>query len=492
LDEVRGAIRDSGLKEASIAVSVRDADSDEELVAIEADRPMIPASNMKLLTSGAALHLLGTDFRFRTRLLALREHEASGAEVTLVVAADGDPGFADPVLLAQTSWTDQTGRPRRGMKSDELLGVWVDAVKAAGITSVREVVVDDRVFAREFYHPAWPISQLNERSFAEVAGLNFQTNLLGILPRPGQGPRPDFTVMRPNAPWIVIENKATASTGKKDKQDVWFSRAPKANTFTARGNVKFASADPIDVPLHDAPSFFAKLLAHRLTEAGIKTRSARVASAEDPRFVAEDGSVLLGTPVGPVVETPIQAVLDRCNTNSQNVHAEALLKRSGRAATGRPGSWASGAVAIFHVLTERLGEGALIEGAKISDGSGLSRENRLTARMLTAWLNSFHTDSRLSAAFIDSLAVGGESGTLRSRFAKLSTAGVAVQCKTGFINGVSCLSGYVTTPDGRRRSFSVLGNNLTQAGAVAKAKKLQETIVELVAADMSTVAIGGN
>lgn len=491
LEDIRAAIRDSGLKDAVIAVSVREADGGPELVAIDADRPMIPASNMKLLTSGAALHVLGSDFRFRTRLLVLRERDGAGENATIVVVGDGDPGFADPALLAETSWVDRSGQARRGMSGENLVDLWVDAVKAAGITSVREVIVDDRTFDREFYHPSWPADQLNQRSFAEVAGMNYQNNVLGFLPRPGNGPRPDFSRMRPMAPWVVVDNKATAATGKKDKQDVWFSRAARSNTFTARGNVKFTSAEPIDVPFHDPPNFVAMLVAHRLRESGLKVGSARVARSEDPQFVAADGRVLVGVQVGPVVESALKVVLDRCNTNSQNVHAEALLKRTGRAATGQPGSWASGAAAVRQAMRERLGGEELSRGVSVADGSGLSRQNRVTARFLTAWLNSFHADSRLSSLFVDSLATGGERGSLRSRFAKLSTRGVAVQAKTGFINGVSCLSGYVTLPDGQRRSFSILCNNLTQPGAVAKAKTLQEAIVELVVADMKAVVVGG-
>ena len=488
--DVQAAIKAAGLKDATIAVSVRDADSDAELVAVQADRPMIPASNMKLLTSGTALHLLGPDFRFRTRLVLVRERAGSGAGGTLVIVGDGDPGFADPDLLASTTWVGKDGTVHRGMSSDQLVALWVDAVKAAGVTSLREVVVDDRIFAREFFHPAWPVDQLNQRSFAEVAGLNFQTNLIGLLPRPGNGPRPEFE-LRPRAPWISIENKATAGTGKKDKQDVWFSRVANANTFTARGNVKFASTDPIEVPLHDAPSFMAALMAHRLRAAGIEVGSARVASSQDPQFIDPRDGTVRGELLAPTVETPFEQVLARCNTDSQNVHAEALLKRAGHVATKQPGSWTSGAEAVRRTIADRLGDPQLAAGLKVSDGSGLSKENRVTARLLTAWLNSFHADSRLSAPFVDSLAVGGESGTIRNRFGKLATAGVTVQCKTGFVNGVSCLSGYVTMPDGRRRSFSVLGNNLVQAGAVAKAKKLQEAIVEAVAEDMRGTVVGG-
>src|SRR5690606_2719113 len=89
-DQVRNAITRSGLDGARIAVSVRDCTSGEHLVSVAGDTPMIPASNMKLFTSGAALHVLGPRFRFRTRFL----HDGD----RLWVAGDGDPAFGDPML----------------------------------------------------------------------------------------------------------------------------------------------------------------------------------------------------------------------------------------------------------------------------------------------------------------------------------------------------------------------------------------------------------
>lgn len=500
-EEIRGAIRGAAIKDATISVSVRDAESDHELVAIDANRWMIPASNMKLLTSGAALLTLGPDFSFRTTLHLERPGEVAGqrpadrsAQVPLdeaprlVLVADGDPAFADPDLLSKTSWTDSSGTRRVGMTADQLLGLWVDAVRAAGITTVQEVVVDDRVFDREFFHPQWPEAQRNQRSFAEVAGLNFQTNLLHFFPRPGKGPRPEIGDVRPRAPWIAVDNQATARSGKADKQTVWFARQPTRNAFVVKGNVKYSAVEPVEVPLHDVPAFVARLLAERLREKGITVGTARVAAKDEPKAVGEV--------IGPVIQTPLAAVLERCNTDSQNVYAESLLKRIGHATSGASGSWTNGAAAVRSALAARVGPklaGNDLSGLVVSDGSGLSRQNRVTASLLTLWIGVFHRDAQLASTFIDSLAIGGESGTLRNRFGKLAGSGVSVQCKTGFINGVSCLSGVVTASDGRRRSFSVLGNNLVQGGAVAKAKKLQETIVELIAADLAArTVLGGD
>jgi D-alanyl-D-alanine carboxypeptidase/D-alanyl-D-alanine-endopeptidase (penicillin-binding protein 4) len=118
------------------------------------------------------------------------------------------------------------------------------------------------------------------------------------------------------------------------------------------------------------------------------------------------------------------------------------------------------------------------------DGSGLSRENRVSPAIITAWLDSFYRDSELGSTFLDSLAVGGQTGTVKKRFKDIERTGCVVRCKTGYIRGVSCLSGFVTAPDGRSMSFSILCNELVEGDAVSKARSLQEKIVTAIAEDL--------
>lgn len=475
-DDVKAAVKAADLRKGTIGISVRDADSGRLLVSINGEEPLTPASNMKLLSTGTALHVLGADFQFRTRLVQ--------AGNSLVVIGDGDPALADPELLELMTWTDDAGVTRKGMDVDAFINLWVKAVKAAGITQVNEVIVDDRIFDRAFVHPGWPEDQLNLHYCAEVAGFNFHLNLLHFFPRPGKQ-RPDLSTFRPFASWLQPKNLATSSTGAKDKNTAWVSRPREANELTFHGNVKFTYREPVAVTLHDMPAVFASLLADRLKATGVAVGGARVATSADPQFD--------GTTIGPIIQTALSTVVARCNTDSQNLYAEALVKRSGAAMTRQSGSWSNGAGIVRHVVHQRVNDPALASKLKVADGSGLARENRVAADLMTAWLNSFHQDSGLSALFVDSLAVGGENGTIKSRFQNLSKTGAVVQCKTGYISKVSCLSGFVTMQDGRRQSFSVLCNDLTEANAVAKAKKLQEAVVQAMAENMARTApaIGG-
>ncbi|MCH7573346.1 MAG: D-alanyl-D-alanine carboxypeptidase, partial [Planctomycetes bacterium] len=125
----------------------------------------------------------------------------------------------------------------------------------------------------------------------------------------------------------------------------------------------------------------------------------------------------------------------------------------------------------------------------VVDGSGLSRDNRISADTMTKWLNTFHGDERIGDMFLESFAVARRSGTLKKRFEGIELHGAIVQAKSGYINEVSCLSGYVTMPDGHRRSFSIMANGLTNPGSVRLAKAMQDKIIAAIARDMAAVEI---
>ncbi len=463
-DDVERLIRISGLNSAKIAVSVRDSRTGKAEVGINDFEPMIPASNMKLLTTGAALHVLGPDFNFQTQL-----HLAGDR---LIVIGDGDPGFGDPSLLKLMD-----GGDRQGIGLEEFLDLWIQPVIDSGIRQLSEIIVDDRVFDRDHTHPDWPRDQLNRRYCAQVAGMNFHLNLVWFYPRPSSGALPDVTVARPNVSWLDVTNRATSRRGAHDRNDAWIARKINTNELTFYGNIKSAYRTPVPVTVHDMPTFFAQLMAERLRAKGVTVGTARLAEPDEQLGV--------GRPIAPIISTPMTTAITRCNRDSENLYAEALIKRIGHELTSEPGSWMNGGAIIRHVVHERLSDSNLAAQLFVADGSGLSRENRVAAATMTAWLDTFDDDPELGPAFMGSLAQPG-TGTLRRRFSSIDLSGAEVRAKSGFINQVSCLSGFVTAVDGRRCAFSIFINELDQSGAVSKAKSLQEKIVAAIAEELAS------
>ncbi|MCX5641380.1 MAG: D-alanyl-D-alanine carboxypeptidase/D-alanyl-D-alanine-endopeptidase [Planctomycetota bacterium] len=473
---IQAAVEASGLKNATIGVSVREVGSGAAITDLNGARLMTPASNMKVLTTAAALRVLGADWKFSTRLVR------NGDRLTVI--ADGDPSLGDPEILDEVTYTDAAGVKKQGLTTEELIDIWAAAAKRAGITQVRELVVDDRIFDREFTHPGWPADQLDEKYCAEIAGLTFNVNLLQGRVTAASS-RPEISAWTPAAPWLEVDtSKVTATNGKDSKQSIWIGRTDSPWRFTLNGNMKTTPVEPIAVCVRDMPTFFARYVSERMRLAGVSVASTRVATAADP--AASASGAVTGDTVGPPITSALARVVKQCNTESQNLYAESLLKRIGAKRSGQSGTWANGAAALVAEVDAALGAGTAAKGLVVSDGSGLCKDDRVSPNLMTAWLRATANDPKISQAFINSMAVAGVSGTVQKRFKGLDTEHVFVPCKTGYINGVCCLSGFVGRPgETPRFAFSVLCNDLTKdKDGVGKAKALQEKIVMILAAGM--------
>ena len=469
--QVRQLIQEANLGETIYAVRIVDLSAAASLAQINVDRPMIPASNMKLLTSAAALDLLQRDFKFQTQLRfigpqhwrrqapQLNRDVQRPIDTALLIKGDGDPVLGDPGLLKQHQ-----------IEVEDLLQKWVDAVKAAGVERIDRLLVDDRVFDQEWVHGTWPTDQLQYHYCAPVAGINFHANLLHVLPYPTQiGERPRVQ-LRPAAPFVETSNRAVT----EHSDTFWVERAFGSNHFTFWGKIA-KRHPPVRVTIYDPPMFCADLLKNRLERAGVRVGPVERVGAADS---IPDGDLLY------TVQTTLFEVIRRCNSHSQNLCAEALLKRLGAHFTGTPGGWKNGAEAVRYFLQNRLHTNAA--KVVIADGSGLSRDNRVTARILVQMLRRMYEDPRIGLDFRQSLSVSGVRGTLKKRFG----AGLKnrVAGKTGFIDGVCALSGYVFRPSTsndsshseRAVAFSLLFNNVKHPVRIRDIKNVQDRIISLI------------
>jgi D-alanyl-D-alanine carboxypeptidase/D-alanyl-D-alanine-endopeptidase (penicillin-binding protein 4) len=166
-------------------------------------------------------------------------------------------------------------------------------------------------------------------------------------------------------------------------------------------------------------------------------------------------------------------VLARANKDSVNVYAESLCKRIGAAATNEPGSWKNGIAANGAFLTKI---GVSPAEFKFDDGCGLSKENTISANALCQVLAHNWHSKDVKDAFFTSLSIAGKDGTLEMRFQGTDLRG-RVFGKSGFVNGVRTLSGYLKAKDDNWYAFSILMNSLADT---VTGKNLQEFIVRAV------------
>ena len=451
--DLNAALADPALRSADVGVTVvalGDAPADDKVIyAKQPDKPLIPASNLKLVTAAAALDVLGADFKFRSVLAA------KGS--TLALVGDGDPTTGDAELLKPLGWDITTVFQR-----------WADVLRGGGLASVQDVVVDDSIFDEDFLHPNWPRDQASKSYVPQVAGVNLNANLLDLhltADGPGQGVTCRFD---PPTDYATV---ASNSLVYGDKDAVHWGRILGTNRIVLSGETD-ARDQWRQVTIDDPAMYAATVMADTFRSHGIAIGGS-VKRDRGVRDALKNGGG--GWRVVAVVETPLPTVLTQMNKQSINLYAEALCKRMGAATAGAPGTWENGTAAMGAYL-KKLG----VPNSEFSfdGGSGLSRENRVSASAMVAVLAAAYHGPHADV-MLESLSVAGTDGTLKNRFGEPSMQSLRgrVFGKSGYVNNVSTLSGYLHGRDGKWYAFSVLVNDVTDIG---RAKWVQQSVVRAV------------
>ncbi|MHC4996059.1 MAG: D-alanyl-D-alanine carboxypeptidase [Planctomycetota bacterium] len=181
-----------------------------------------------------------------------------------------------------------------------------------------------------------------------------------------------------------------------------------------------------------------------------------------------------GTLLAKVTST-LPSIVLRCNRDSQNLFAEALIKRVGYELTGQPGSWGDGAAAIRMYLSEVLDPEAASK-VVVDDGSGMSQGNRISPNTFVRLLAHVQNNEPFAEIYLNSLARPGGEGTLESRFRGIDLDG-RVYAKSGYISGVTTLSGYLVYPN-KKIAFSMMLNKYHMG--TASVKRMMENIIDTV------------
>jgi D-alanyl-D-alanine carboxypeptidase/D-alanyl-D-alanine-endopeptidase (penicillin-binding protein 4) len=320
-------------------------------------------------------------------------------------------------------------------------------VKAKGVERVKDLVLDASRFDKEYLHPDWPRDQLERWYCAPVAALVYNDSCWDVTVHPGPAPEaPSRIAVEPNLLFPVVLNRC--ETVRHGSPVIHLGHADGCE-FEVRGRVRAGDAGVGGhVTVRDPVRFF-----------GDAFRAALVAEGVAVAGTVREGK-LLGAREILAYRTDLGRTLDVMLVNSQNLYAECVFKRLGE------GSFASAAEALAGALRALEVPTA---GLVVRDGSGLSKENRVSARTIFGVLQAMRDEP----LFVESLAAGGE-GTLGKRYRDL---GPRLRAKTGTIDGVRALSGYVTGRGGGRYVFTILANG----ESAARARRLQDLVVTALA-----------
>jgi D-alanyl-D-alanine carboxypeptidase/D-alanyl-D-alanine-endopeptidase (penicillin-binding protein 4) len=429
---------------AAVGLHVRDLATGGTVYELDADRPRIVASNTKLFTTAAALDRLSPGYFFETRLLA--RGPVAGGELggDLAVVGGGDPNLS--------------GRHTNGDALAIFRG-WGEALGRAGVRRIAgDVLLVHGRFGDGMVHPDWPTDQLDAWYEAPVAALSFEDNCVLVRVRPGRGPgSPARVEVIPEVGAVRIRSTATTTASRREHNVV--IRRGTGDEVVVSGRIVAGRESLVEawITVPDPVAYFGAALRAGLAEAGVAIAGATRPVASVPKG---DWSLLL------VHRTDLLTTVEVTNKRSQNFYAESLLKVLGAELCG-DGTWTAGLRAVRDFIAAALGFPAA--SYQLADGSGMSRNNRFTARQLTDLL-AYMFVHPWGKEFLRSLPYSGEPDLRwERRLAEPPYAG-NVFAKTGGLNGVSTLSGYAKAVSGRLYAFSILMNEVRDPGGALRAQ----------------------
>ena len=455
-----GILADARLAGGQASVVVADADSGDVLYSHTSGDRLMPASNTKLLTSAAAMSVLGPDYRFRTDVLTRGTRHGSVLHGDLYLRGTGDP-----TLLAEDY--------------DELAG----KLAAAGIKRVTgRLVADDTHFDDQRLGRSWAAddeaayysAQISALAVAPDTDYDTGTVIVHVSPGAAAGDRPKVTVTPPTD---HVQVKVTATTAPAGEDGgITVDREHGTNRITVGGSIA-ADADPAKewVSVWNPTGYAAAVFRDALAAHGIRVTgptSLGQATPDGARQLAAHDSMRLADLLVPFLKL------------SNNMHAEILTKAMGVKTAGE-GSWDAGLAAVEAYL-KKLGVDT--EELRQVDGSGLSRMDSVPAnaflRLLTEVRDAPWFDAWYRALPVACAPDRFEGGTLRSRMCD-TPAALNAHAKTGSLTGASGLSGYVTDAGGRHLVFSIVLNDYL----VDSVKDIEDAIVVTLASSDEKKAV---
>ncbi len=449
-------LRRAGMDSDGAGVIVVSLDRGDTLFAHNADRPLAPASNLKLFTAAAGLYYLGPEFRYNTFLLGTGPVRDGVLEGDVVLYGTGDPTLSEQL-------------------GETVIAAFADTLLAHGVREVRGSVIGDASFFEgSGLGDGWSSSYSNAVYAAPASALSYGENVAVVEVRPATraGALAEVALV-PGGEGIVIRNEVRTMGSGRSR--VRLTREGYAGPLVLRGQIsRRTSAIRWSVPVAEPALFTASVLRDALGARGVVVHGG-VRAIRDPSASPVSGGSLFTPALSTGSRVRVIAIhtsprlldmLEKVNKHSNNFMAEQVVRTIGRVTRGR-GNVAGGADALDHFAGD-LGIGP--DGLDVHDGSGLSPLNRTTARSVITLLG-WVADSPLWTPFWYTLPEAGAPDGLR-RMLGTSAEG-RLRAKTGTINRVSALSGYVLAAGGEHLAFSIL-NNVT--GSTFRAKQVEDEI----------------
>ena len=478
LSELQSKIRLSlarpQLQRGQVGIKIVSLETGKVIFEENAEKYFMPASNMKSYTVAAAMEKLSPNFRFVTSVYAGAMPDSNGViKGDLTIYGRGDVSmalsFARPDINANTVLTNADYL--------KVLEPLADKIVQAGVKKIEgNLVGDESYFNSEALPPSWEWDDLQWYYGAEVSALPVLDNAVDLSVKPSALNSPCVVQILPfNSLFTIVNRCLTNDSG--NKRELQIVKKIDRNILEISGTMPVGDRGfKGSVTVSRPAQLFVEMLRQVLQQKGVTvTGQNKVVNSKEKAMIAA-ASTVPPVEVTKIESPPFSLVAAKTMKPSQNMYTETILRTIGEQVGDKTDpkltSDARGIAVVKNFLAQI---GAAPDSVIQWDGSGLSRHNLITPAS-NVQLYSYMAKSPNTAAWRDSLTIGGIDGTLRNRFAGTAAANNA-RGKTGTIDQVSALTGYVTTASGEPLVFSIIVNGVN-TGSI-RTGTMDEIIVAL-------------
>ncbi|MBC7387768.1 MAG: D-alanyl-D-alanine carboxypeptidase/D-alanyl-D-alanine-endopeptidase [Opitutaceae bacterium] len=420
------------LKQASWGFCLLSGKTGKQITEFKSNKSLVPASVQKIITTSAALAILGDTFRFKTQIFYAGKIENGQLKGDLIVK-----GFGNPVLGSQKGSQQNTA---------EIIEEFVGKIQKAGIKEIQgKLIADVSYFEYEPVPAFWTWYDIGNYYAPQIGALNIAENQFELLFAPGKkaGDSSKFIKATPAIEGLKIVNHTTTVNGGGDQ--TFIPGPPRSMEKHIYGKIPAGESFKVKGAIPQPEIFFLKTLKAALSKEGIKSGEITVTysqlSTQNPQLIHTNYS------------QSISQICQYANYTSNNLTAECLLRTLG-AEKKNEGSTQAGLDVVQEFLKTRVGK---VNGLKQVDGSGLSKYNLINASQLATYLFSISKEP-WSKCFINTLPTSGTNGTLE-RFCDGANTTGRVFAKSGSMERIKCYAGYVKDKQGNLNPFAILVNN---------------------------------
>lgn len=408
-------------------VLVYDLEAKKPVYEHDADALLNPASNMKIVTTVAALARLGADYRYPTEIYVAEEPVGGVVEGDIYLKGRGDPS----------------------LDTERLFRIVRD-LKHLGVREIKgNLVVDDSYFDARYDGPGWEQDDSDRPYMAGAGALSLNFNAVAVYVHPSEKiGEPGRVEVDPPSDYVLLENHSVTAPAKA-RSRIAVQSVPQGNRQKIVVDAQLPAGrrgGPVWRRISNPPIYTGETFKSMLAEQGIRVRG-KVRKGEVPQKLR---------PFHVSWSEPLSILVHTLNKWSQNHMSEMLLKTLGAQMQGEPGTWAKGVAAVEDMLASEVGipPGSFV----MKNGSGLNDTNRISARQLVKILAWAREQLLVAPELLTSLPVAGIDGTVRHRMGGTPAQG-RIRAKTGTLQNVTALSGYATSVGGRQLAFSILVND---------------------------------